>query len=533
MSKKTMKFLPAAWAFFAFLGTAPLSADQTVSGDVSGTWYSGETITVVGDIRVPSGLSLVIEPGVNVLFTGRFKFTVNGLLDAVGTPGDWITLTRAYPTHQSKWRGFRFDGADDLSLLDYCHVEHAYGDGAYPDVRGGAVWVSDCSPTFRRCLFNDNYSHNSNYNGTGGAISLDSNSSSLIEHNRISLNEADSGGGICVGAGCDATIRFNVIDGNEAFNGGGGIYVSANARSTIHGNVIRNNTSGGWGGGGINLWSATWLYGTYSHVHNNLIIDNSATSSGAAKGGGGIYSRYDTSRICNNTLSGNHAYAGGGIYVLTFYDLPPLVTNCIVRDNTASASGAEIYPDPTTGSTVIVTYSNVKGGWPGTGNIDADPLFVEPGDYHLTYSSPCKDAGDNTAPGIPTEDFEGDPRIADGIADMGIDEFHLHLYQTGTVTPGGTIKVKVAGAPGTSPVTLVLGSGIQDPPQTTQYGDLYLVPPYQRFGLGAIPASGVLSVSGTVPGSWLPGEQYPFQALAGPAGNPASELTNLTVMDVE
>ena len=31
--------------------------------------------------------------------------------------------------------------------------------------------------------------------------------------------------------------------------------------------------------------------------------------------------------------------------------------------------------------------------------IDADPLFVDStlGDYHLTYTSPCKDTGDNTA----------------------------------------------------------------------------------------------------------------------------------------
>ena len=32
----------------------------------------------------------------------------------------------------------------------------------------------------------------------------------------------------------------------------------------------------------------------------------------------------------------------------------------------------------------------------GSGNISADPLFVDPGngDYHLTADSPCVDAGD-------------------------------------------------------------------------------------------------------------------------------------------
>ena len=39
-----------------------------------------------------------------------------------------------------------------------------------------------------------------------------------------------------------------------------------------------------------------------------------------------------------------------------------------------------------------------------------DPLFrdVGTGDYHLSASSPCIDAGDGTAPGLPAEDFEGE-----------------------------------------------------------------------------------------------------------------------------
>ena len=44
-------------------------------------------------------------------------------------------------------------------------------------------------------------------------------------------------------------------------------------------------------------------------------------------------------------------------------------------------------------------YSDVQSGWPGQGNIDADPLFVDPanGDLRLVPGSPCIDAGDNTA----------------------------------------------------------------------------------------------------------------------------------------
>ncbi len=84
----------------------------------------------------------------------------------------------------------------------------------------------------------------------------------------------------------------------------------------------------------------------------------------------------------------------------------PTVTNCILWND----SPQEIWgwgPNP------VFTYSDVQGGWPGEGNIDADPLFADPanGDYHLKsqtgrwnpqtpgwwtqgdVTSPCIDAG--------------------------------------------------------------------------------------------------------------------------------------------
>jgi hypothetical protein len=117
---------------------------------------------------------------------------------------------------------------------------------------------------------------------------------------------------------------------------------------------------------------------------------------------------------------------------------------------------------------------------------------------------------------------------------MGADEFHTHLYHSGAVVPGFPIDVKVAGDPVTAPVTLALGTGIQDPPQQTPYGLLHLVlPPVRTFNLGVIPSDGVLVLPATVPATWQSGESRPFQALAGPLGNPASMLTNLLVLTVE
>ncbi|GAI49359.1 unnamed protein product, partial [marine sediment metagenome] len=119
-----------------------------------------------------------------------------------------------------------------------------------------------------------------------------------------------------------------------------------------------------------------------------------------------------SSTLTNCTFSRNTAFAAGG----AVFNLPgtnPLLTNCILWSDTPE----EIY-----GSTPVITYSDVQGGWPGEGNIDADPLFVDAAnaDYHLQASSPCIDTGDNTAiPPSVVDDLDGNPRIINGIVDMG------------------------------------------------------------------------------------------------------------------
>jgi hypothetical protein len=99
------------------------------------------------------------------------------------------------------------------------------------------------------------------------------------------------------------------------------------------------------------------------------------TSNSATEEGGGLYNKTNSiTTLTNCTFNGNLAdIRGGGI--CNDINSTSTLDNCILWGN-AAPSGEQIYKDET--SSVTVSYSDVQGGWPGIGNIDADPCFVEP-----------------------------------------------------------------------------------------------------------------------------------------------------------
>ena len=117
----------------------------------------------------------------------------------------------------------------------------------------------------------------------------------------------------------------------------------------------------------------------------------------------------------NCTITDNHGAENGA--ALRVIDCDVIITNSIIWGNHPD----QIWTD--SGNVPVIVYSNIQGGWPGLGNIDADPLFFEPGywiepdilwvdgDYHLKSTggrywpmldiwaidevhSPCIDVGD-------------------------------------------------------------------------------------------------------------------------------------------
>jgi len=123
------------------------------------------------------------------------------------------------------------------------------------------------------------------------------------------------------------------------------------------------------------------------------------------------------------------------------YDTRLTLRNCVLW-NADPAAGVQI-----TGDDVTVVYSDVQGGYPGDGNIDEDPLFVdaENGDFRLRPCSPCVEAG--TLEGAPEVDMDGIVRPQGQGVDMGAYEFPVGEGEGEAVTAACDPVLQLGWAP--------------------------------------------------------------------------------------
>lgn len=227
-------------------------------------------------------------------------------------------------------------------------------------------------------------------------------SSPTITNNVITGNSAGAHAGIYCARYSSPTISNNIVTGNNAMYCGG-IKCHYFSHPTITNNVITGN-SGSEDTGGIGC-----SYLSSPSITNNVITGNSGGSEG-----GGIHCHYASPTITNNVITDNSAHTGGGIHC-EHYSYPGITYN-------------DVWNNPG---------GNYSGCSPGTGCISADPLFVDPAadDFHLQSGSPCIDAGNNNAPGLPEFDFDGKPRILDGngdgiaVVDMGAYEYQISVIE--------------------------------------------------------------------------------------------------------
>jgi parallel beta-helix repeat protein len=304
---------------------------------------------------------------------------------------------------------------------------------------GGGMYNWNSSPTVTNCTFSGNDAH-----GNGGGMH-NVNSSPTVTNCTFSDNTAYQGGGMYNLISSPAVTNCTFSGNSSADPAWGGGMVNEDSSPTVSKCSFLNNHSGTFGGGMYNhdnsspivtscifSGNSAWVGGGgMSNLNSSPTVTNCIFSQNSGSDGGGVYNRSSSHTVTNCTFSKNSGSYGGGIYNESNSSVT--VTNSILwGDNTI----VEIYNSDT--SSCSATYSDIQWvTYPGTGNIKADPMFVDEagGDLHLQPGSPCIDAGDNSAPALPATDIDGDdrkiddPTVADTgngtppIVDVGADEY--------------------------------------------------------------------------------------------------------------
>jgi parallel beta-helix repeat protein len=366
---------------------------------------------------------------------------------------------------------------------------------------GGGMDNIRSSPTLTDCAFSGN-SASSN----GGGISNWFYSGPIVSNCTFSENSAGSGGGFFCEYAPPPPVA-GIANGRIGENPDTPVFYNSGGTNITMANCDTIGNSHGDHAGGMDD------FGNHPMLTNCTFTANSANMGN----GGGIYSSYGNPTLLNCVFSGNSAeYDGGG---MSNFSSSPTLTNCTFSGNCADSGGgmyntggglhgpstssptlinctfAEnqsmsgralacgscdgLFPSKVQiancilwdggdeirnydGSTIKVYYSDVWDGFLGEGNIDSDPLFVEPGywgdrddpnivvepndpnalwvygDYHLLGGSPCIDAGDPNYVSEPNEtDLDGRPRVIGGRIDMGAYEF----FNTPPVSDAGDDQV--------------------------------------------------------------------------------------------
>jgi hypothetical protein len=197
----------------------------------------------------------------------------------------------------------------------------------------------------------------SGYNKVGAGI-LNKNGSPTIEYCGILKNYSDSSGaGIYDEGGFTSVVNCLFKNNVSSKGNGSGLFIKSTKTIKIDASVFDGNatkdTSSLSGG------AALYISGASTEIVNSIFTRNIANGKGGA-----IFNNGSILKVTNCTFYNNSAVKGaGGINNQLAKDT---IVNTILWDTNIEISD----------TISNVTYSCIKGGYPGVGNFTSDPLFV-------------------------------------------------------------------------------------------------------------------------------------------------------------
>jgi predicted outer membrane repeat protein len=350
-----------------------------------------------------------------------------------------------------------------VTYLDGAHFGNIFVTGAH-----AADTVVTSTGTDSSTILNGFTIENGSAQTNGGGMLLTDASPTITDCTFINNTATTSGGAIAAEQGSAPLISDCTFADNSASYAGGGIYLT-NSQASLLNCAIRGNTSSEFGGG---------IY----DIDSSLALTNCSFTANSSDLGGAISNQGSAT-----------------------------ITNCILWNDTAIAGFDEIYD---VSGTSNVSYSDIEGGFAGSSNVNANPLFVSSTNLELQNGSAAIKAGssgDTVLAEYANNDFTptdlaGNPRFLSTTVDMGAYEFQ------------GATSLVFDGEP---PTTIASGSAFSF--YLNLYQNNHLVVGDNstvKISIASGPAGAILNGAATVQAQVIGGHQAQFNniTLTGPAG---------------